>query len=580
MSSMIPIFLMPIAVVDSVHLMSEFADRYKPGKDVKAEISRVTQHLFQPMLFTSVTSAAGFFSLALTPIPPVQIFGLFVGSGILLAFIITILFVPAYVARMSDKNLTSMQEKLHRGENSGGLLSKLLPSWGQFSLAKSHMIIILALIITSVSIAGITRIQINDNPIRWFKSDHSIRVADKVLNEHFAGTYDAHLVFEFTEKSALIDQWRKSVDTLIDSGNLASENKAAISQLLQDSDEVNRLQQFILLLDDLTFSETDAGIETLNQLIQISEQVMQQSQQFTQPAQLRYIEKLQDYLVKTGFVGKSNSVVDLVKTVNRELRSGQEEDFQIPKTQPAVAQTLLQFQSSHRPQDLWHFVTPDYSKALVWLQMTSGDNQDMSSVVKTVNEYISANPLPAGIEVNWAGKAYLNLVWQDKMVAGMLDSLISAFAIVFLMMAFLFRSLIFGALAMLPLSITILFMYGLIGWTGKYYDMPIAVLSALTLGLSVDFAIHFIERVRAIHNTTKDWPKTIQLMFEEPARAISRNALVIALGFTPLLFAPLVPYITVGAFLAAIMAVSALVTLLLLPASIHQLRNILFKKGE
>jgi uncharacterized protein len=31
MSSMIPIFLMPIAVVDSVHIMSEFADRYRPG---------------------------------------------------------------------------------------------------------------------------------------------------------------------------------------------------------------------------------------------------------------------------------------------------------------------------------------------------------------------------------------------------------------------------------------------------------------------------------------------------------------------------------------------------------------------
>jgi predicted RND superfamily exporter protein len=55
-------------------------------------------------------------------------------------------------------------------------------------------------------------------------------------------------------------------------------------------------------------------------------------------------------------------------------------------------------------------------------------------------------------------------------------------------------------------------------------------------------------------------------VFEEPARAISRNAIVIAIGFTPLLLAPLVPYITVGVFLASIMAVSAIVTLVLLPA--------------
>jgi hypothetical protein len=57
-------------------------------------------------------------------------------------------------------------------------------------------------------------------------------------------------------------------------------------------------------------------------------------------------------------------------------------------------------------------------------------------------------------------------------------------------------------------------------------------------------------------------------MFEEPARAIFRNAVVIAFGFTPLFAAPLVPYVTVGAFMASIMLVSGAVTLLLLPAVI------------
>ena len=46
---------------------------------------QVMHNLFTPMLYTSLTSAAGFLSLATTPIPPVQVFGLFVGVGILLA---------------------------------------------------------------------------------------------------------------------------------------------------------------------------------------------------------------------------------------------------------------------------------------------------------------------------------------------------------------------------------------------------------------------------------------------------------------------------------------------------------------
>jgi predicted RND superfamily exporter protein len=103
------------------------------------------------------------------------------------------------------------------------------------------------------------------------------------------------------------------------------------------------------------------------------------------------------------------------------------------------------------------------------------------------------------------------------------------------------------------------------------------VLSSLTLGLAVDFAIHFLERARATQTKTGSWIKTITAMFEEPARAISRNVIVIAIGFTPLLLAPLVPYKTVGVFLASIMAISGLATMLILPALITILQGWLFR---
>jgi predicted RND superfamily exporter protein len=211
-------------------------------------------------------------------------------------------------------------------------------------------------------------------------------------------------------------------------------------------------------------------------------------------------------------------------------------------------------------------VTPDYRSTAIWLQLTSGDNQDMSRVIESIDAYLAANPLPVGVEARWAGKTFINVVWQDAMVQGMVFSLIGAFVAVFLMMTLLFRSWRFGLIAMLPLSTTILAVYGLIGWIGKDYDMPIAVLSSLTLGLSVDFAIHFIQRMRALTRAHGSFDDAARLAFEEPARAIARNAIVIALGFTPLFFAPLVPYITVGAFMASIMAISGAATLLLLPA--------------
>jgi len=555
MSSMIAIFLMPIAVVDSIHIMSEFVEKYNPESDRETVIKTVIDDLFKPMLFTSLTSAIGFFSLMLTPIPPVQVFGAFVGTGILLAFVLTVVFIPAYLVVLKPESLSSLQQIHH----SKSKLSNWIKAMGQFSLKNNKAIVAGFVLIFAVSVWGIMQIKINDNPVRWFKTDHPIRVADKVLNQHFAGTYDAYLVLEadmdvvernFEQKLAALDaQWLTQ-----------------FKGFKQQNSFKEQLNEMLFWAEDQLFDAGMDQVESLEQLILAIDTTAAQLALFKSPDSLAYVEQLQVALQQSGLVGKSNSLADVVKTVNRELRGGNEKDFMLPASQAGVAQTLMQYQSSHRPHDLWHFVSQDYASTVIWVQLTSGDNQDMSAVVNYMDQYISEHPPIAGVQINWAGKTFLNKVWQEEMVAGMGMSLLSAFAAVFVMMVLLFRSFLFGLLAMLPLTLTIAFIYGLIGWLGKDYDMPIAVLSSLTLGLSVDFAIHFIQRARDIFAENKDFNLTMKLMFEEPAAAISKNAIVIAVGFTPLLLAPLVPYISVGFFLATIMAVSAVVTLMMLPA--------------
>ncbi|WP_223789478.1 efflux RND transporter permease subunit [Marinicella meishanensis] len=555
MSSMIAIFLMPIAVVDSIHILSEFVENYEADEDRETVIGQVLNNLFKPMLFTSLTSSVGFFSLLLTPIPPVQIFGAFVGMGILLAFVLTLVFVPAYLAVLKPAALQSLRDIHH---SRSGLL-KGVKRLGQFSLTHSKAMVLLFLVLLAISVLGVLRIQINDNPVRWFKAEHPIRVADRVLNEHFAGTYDAYLVLESDRQS----HQQQFMSQLAD-GSAAEQE---MTQLLQrNPDFTAALTAWLFWAEDQLFAADDAGVAELEPLMVAAEQTLADIAAFKQPANLAYVERLQQALQDSGLVGKSNSLADVVKTVYRELMGGAASDFRLPPTAAGVAQALLQYQSSHRPHDLWHFVSQDHSSSLIWVQLTSGDNQDMSLVVNHMDQFLADNPPPAGVSVAWAGKTFLNKVWQEEMVMGMGMSLVSAFVVVFVMMVVLFRSLLFGVLAMLPLTLTIAFIYGLIGWVGKDYDMPIAVLSALTLGLSVDFAIHFLQRARDLYQETNDFKQTMQLMFEEPAAAISKNAVVIAIGFTPLLLAPLVPYITVGFFLATIMAVSALVTLMMLPA--------------
>lgn len=575
MSSMIPIFLMPIAVVDSVHILSEFADRYRPGEAARPVVRKVIGHLFTPMLYTSLTSAVGFASLAFTPIPPVQIFGLHVALGIGVAFLLTLTLVPAYIVSLSPKRMARLKD--HRTmEAKPGLLGRWLAVVGRFSATRARGLVLLFGVLSALSVWGVSQISINDNPVRWFKADHRLRVADRVLNGHFAGTYDAYLVFEHQTGADPVGRLNEQLRAQV----AAQPDRASLLPLLEEmmaaaaDESLDRYtSQLAARLDDAAFSRPLEEEGFWLGLLRQVEQRQIDDKYFLQPQALAWLDALADHLLAEGDVGKVNSLPMLVKTVYRELTGGEESQYRLPDSARGVSQTLLSYQSSHRPDDLWHFVTPDYRSSLLWLQLTSGDNQHMSAVMDQVAEWTREHPLPEGVSMHWAGLTYINVVWQEQMVKGMLASLGSAFLMVLLMMVILFRSLRIGLLAMLPLTVTILFIYGLIGLVGKDYDMPIAVLSALTLGLSVDFAIHFLERAREIYRQKGRWSATLSELYQGPARAISRNAVVVALGFTPLLVAPLVPYVTVGFFLASIMAVSAVVTIMLLPAVISLIRK-------
>jgi len=591
MSSMIPIFLMPIAVVDSVHILSVFFDRYQLYKDREKTIHVVMEELFTPMLYTSLTTMVGFASLVLAPIPPVRVFGLFIALGVFLAWALTITLVPAYIMLfIPERKLVNFGAAQSDDRADHTPLARFLLWGGIIVRRRSKAILVIMLLVLSLSAYGITLIRINDNPVKWFIKKHPIRIADRVLNKHFGGTYEAYLVFGPVAGREALQKDLEKVDKFLDgvSEGAASGKTPGIAAGLKDRlkilgsgeelspepDPIPVLEKLIKEVDEIASSagETDdALLDDLDYIMENLEDLRTSFQTFKDPEVLRYIEGLQRYMVEKGLVGKSNGLTEVVKKVHMELFEGKQEQYRIPDTPAAVAQTIFLYQGSHNPESVWHLVTPDFRRLNLWVQLKSGDNRDMERVVKEVTGYLDRNPAPVPLIHAWAGLTYLNVVWQDKMVRGMLRSLLSSFGIVLLMMIFLFRSVPWGVLSMLPLSVTITLLYGLMGLVGKDYDMVMAVLSSLTLGLSIDFAIHYIQRTRQLYNKTGSWPRTAELMSGPPARAITRNAIIIAVGFLPLLLSNLMPYRSVGVFLASIMIVSSMGTLVIIPAVIQTL---------
>jgi hypothetical protein len=140
LSSMLPIFLMSISICDSIHVLSEFFDVYSVEKGRKESIKEVMGTLFMPMLYTSLTTAAGFFSFVTTDIPPARVFGAFVGVGVMFAWIITILFVPAYIMLLPERTLRTFGLAAHKGDRDSWL-TRVLHRVGDIACRRSKAVL-------------------------------------------------------------------------------------------------------------------------------------------------------------------------------------------------------------------------------------------------------------------------------------------------------------------------------------------------------------------------------------------------------------------------------------------------------
>lgn len=535
MSSMIPIFLMPIAVLNSIHILSKLSEHINHHEHKEEAIRHVMQELFFPMLYTSLTTIVGFTSLATTGIPPVMVFGVTVGVGVFLSWLLSMVFIPAYTMLLSESALVSFAK---RGKAKSPIV-EVVQGFRLTSLKFPGTLMMVSAVLVVVSYIGLTKIIINDNPVRWFKQDHFIRIADESMNEKLAGTYVANLRLSIPEEVRV---------------------------------------------------QADAGGEEVDEFAAFEEASSQAMASVRDPQVIHYMAQLDEYFKGvnnadgTPLVGGVSSVLDALKKVG-SVTFGTDE---LPQTREEISQYIFLFESGDTKggKDLWQLIHRDSDSQATQMQLyfKSGDNMKMDAAMAALEEFMVNNPAPTftaedgqvySLQLEWSGLMHINNVWQAEMVTGMQDALISSFVIVFIMMVVLFRSVLWGILAMLPLSITILFIYGIIGFSGKFYDMPIAVLSSLTLGLSIDFAIHFIEHIRLYNRRSKNFMKSFDEMFQGTAQAIWRNVLVIAIGFSPLFFAGLVPYLTVGSFFFLIMIVSGITTLLLMPAIVVKFHHYL-----
>ncbi len=502
LSSMLPIFLMPIAICDTVHILSDFFESYRKEKGRLQTIREVMRSLFAPMLYTSLTTAAGFLSLVTTSIPPARVFGIFVAAGVMIAWVVTIFLVPAYVMMIPERTLMRFGQSAGKTEGQAWL-ARLLQAMGRFTHRHAKPVLGMMVIVIAVAVWGISQITVNDNYAKRFTTNHPIRKADSALNRHFGGTYMAYLVLEGNNSGRPTQQDIDRIDgemsafaAKIDghrgaAARIVGELRSKLRESVQKAPSLEGLLDSVMsYIEKRSKTASDGDLFLFQELAGFLGIEREKLRTFKRPEVLEYLIGLQSHLTGAGLVGKTTSVADVIRKVNQEMVDGKGENFRVPGSLRGVSECYMQFQQGHRPGDLWHMVTPDFMRANVWVQFARGDSTQTAKAVDAVDAYMKRVKPPVELSHRWAGLHYVNLVFQDRMFTGMLGSFIGSFIIVFILMIILFRSFSWAAACMIPLTLTIAAVYGATGIAGKDYDMPVAVLSAISLGIAVDFSIH------------------------------------------------------------------------------------------
>ena len=194
----VPVFVVAIGIADAMHLLWIYTMARKKGMDNYEAIHYSVKKNFLAILLTSVTTAIGFASLGISAVVPIQTLGIATASAAVLAFILTILFVPAFLAILNPKIKadTNIQEANNHP----------VAVWYTHFLAKNAKVILLVSTLIFVGLGlGIFKANVDSNTVKYFKEDFPFRVAVKEMQDKLTGPMSYEVVVNSKTKDGIKD---------------------------------------------------------------------------------------------------------------------------------------------------------------------------------------------------------------------------------------------------------------------------------------------------------------------------------------------------------------------------------------
>jgi len=299
---------------------------------------------------------------------------------------------------------------------------------------------------------------------------------------------------------------------------------------------------------------------------------------FKNPEALLLVDKMQTQLENDlEVVGTSFSLADYINRMNKVMNADDEAFNTIPDDQNMVAQYLLLYEMSGDPENLNKVVDYDYEKLNVTFQLKSDNSKAINSALDIINSY-DDDFAKMGIAMKYAGSGYKGLIFTDLILEGQIMSLVLSIIIVIVLLSFMFKNIKAGLIGAVPILVTALISFGVMGFLDIPLSTTTALLSSIAIGIGIDYAVHFIEQYRINALKTGDMELTAQKTMSHSGRAILFNAIVVIAGFLVLLFSVFPPNRELGALVSLNMFTSFVGTLTIMLVLLNVSKIYLKKK--
>lgn len=190
----LPVFVVAIGIADAVHIYSIWLLRRREGYSSYDSVLYSLSKNFLPVFLTSITTTIGFATLTISNVVPIFTLGIATASGAMLAFVISVLWMPALLLTLTKPIKTKILAKTKAKKPLG---------YGKFIVKHSKKIVFFTTIVFLVIGIGIFKVKVDSNTIRYFDKSVDIRQSTEFIMANLTGPMAYEIVIDSKEPQGI-----------------------------------------------------------------------------------------------------------------------------------------------------------------------------------------------------------------------------------------------------------------------------------------------------------------------------------------------------------------------------------------